>query len=146
MFLSDLIVRADIHPDYWVLEQDLLWKDPTFGTLIVPEGFRTDLESVPFMVRGIPWIDSVFDPDGVTRRPAAGHDFLYAWRKWGKDKSDEFLRAAIMSEGGSSSVARTVYLGVHWFGGHAWSSDAGSIDKYNFSKDSKYADWLKTQD
>ncbi len=144
MFVTDLCLKAD-KPNYWRLTQDLVWQDAQFGELIVPVGFLTDLESVPFMIRGIPWVDSVFDPDGVTRKPAAGHDFLYAWHAWGKEKSDDFLRVAIIAEGGSKSVAETVYLGVHLFGGSSWRKDDNALDKYNFTNDATYQEWLAKQ-
>jgi|SRR6185437_445575 len=145
MFKSDLVlVDAVARNNYWWMSEPLRWSDPIFGDLTIPVGFGTDLESVPFMVRGIPWVDSVFDPDGVTRRPAAGHDYLYAWRGWDKDKADAFLKAAILSEGGSASVAQTVYLGVHWFGGSAWRRDGLRPMSANFRTLADYQAWKAT--
>jgi hypothetical protein len=114
MFLSPLVLQADIQPDRWILAAPLVWEDPAFGRLEAPVGFITDLASTPFHV----------DDNGPSRRPAAMHDALYKLgRERGKDWADQFLRRAILFEGGGYFRAQAYYLGVHWFGGSAWVQD-----------------------
>lgn len=137
MFLSDLVLRADPVPNRWVTVAPLIWEDPVYGHLEIPIGFRTDLASIPRALRGIPFLD----PNGLSRRPAAMHDWLYAWRDKGKDFADSFLRDALLAEGASKAVASAFYYGVHWFGGFAWRSDAGALENCDFDTAQHYAVW-----
>lgn len=136
-FQSPLILVADVQPDLWVVNSPLVWQDPVFGRLIVPAGFRTDLASIPRAVRNLPFLD----PDGISRLPAAAHDWLYAWRGWGKARADDFLRDALLAEGASVIVAATFYYGVSWFGGHSWDSDAGALETRDFVNPAAYITW-----
>lgn len=136
-FRSPLILEADIQPDRWVITAPLVWMDPVFGRLVVPAGFRTDLASIPRLVRNLPFLD----PDGISRLPAAAHDWLYAWRGWGKAKADDFLRDALLAEGASDAVASTFYFGVSWFGGLSWDSDAGALETRDFATPAAYITW-----
>lgn len=126
MFLTDLDLIADPQQDLWTLSKPLIWEDTTFGRLVVPPGFVTDLASIPRIFRNIPFLD----PDGVSRRPAAVHDWLYGsveGRKHGKAFADNFLRWSLMIEGASSAVASTFYFAVHYFGGSGWASDGAKL-------------------
>lgn len=122
MFITQLILVELPQPDLWQLAAPLLWRDVTFGDLEVPAGFVTDLASIPRSLRNLPFLD----PDGVSRRPAAMHDWLYdskGGRAHGKDFADSFLRAALLAEGASSSTAWAFYYGVHMFGQSSWDAD-----------------------
>lgn len=120
MFLTDLELRALPQPDEWVFASPLIWDDPIFGRLVAPVGARTDLASIPRLVRNLPFLD----PDGPSRRPAAMHDMLYRLgRSRGKDFADRFLRAALLSDGCAEATAAAFYWGVHLGGGPAWRSD-----------------------
>lgn len=121
-FLTPLILAADPQPDMWIIDTSLIWDDPIYGTITVPKGFRTDLASIPRFLRGI----SFLDPNGVSRRPAAVHDWLYALQR-DKRRADNFLRDSLLAEGANQATAHLFYYGVHWFGGPAWESDAGRI-------------------
>lgn len=126
MFLSQLELIADPQPDLWRLGAPLVWCDPTYGRLEVPTGFQTDLASIPRIFRNLPWLD----PDGLSRRPAALHDWLYGskqGRSFGKQFADSFLRAALESEGASQACAGTFYYAVHWFGGSSWDGDGVAL-------------------
>lgn len=126
MFLTPLELIADPRPDLWRLGAPLVWCDPLFGRLEVPTGFVTDLASIPRLFRNLPWLD----PDGVSRRPATLHDWLYGsptGRLKGKEIADSFLRAALLAEGASKAVAQTFYLAVHWGGGSSWDSDGVAL-------------------
>ncbi len=121
MFLTPLILRADSRPDFWTVYLPLVWADPQFGNLVCPEGFRTDLASIPRALQGVPTLNV----NGVSRRPAAMHDWLYGGdRSRGKDFADEFLRAALLAEGADEFVANEFYEAVHLFGDASWDGDA----------------------
>jgi hypothetical protein len=140
MFLTVLELIADPVPDYWIIATPLTWKDPIFGTLTVPQGFRTDLASIPRAFRNIPFLD----PSGVSRRPAAMHDWLYCWRGIGKDNADEFLKQSLIAEGASAAVAAVFYLGVHEFGQASWDSDYGALESRDFDTQVHYDAWRAT--
>lgn len=119
MFKTALELVADPMPDFWVLGSDLVWFDSERGLMTAPKGTRTDLASIPRALRNLPFLD----PDGVSRRPATFHDYLYGsayGRRRGKAFADDFLRAALIAEGASPATAAAFYYAVHWFGGPAW--------------------------
>lgn len=119
MFKTPLELIADPMPDYWVMGSVLRWCDPVFGVLEAPKGTRTNLASIPRALQNLPFLDV----DGVSRRPAAMHDYLYGsayGRRRGKAFADDFLRAALLSEGAKPATAAAFYYAVHWFGGAAW--------------------------
>ena len=122
MFLTELELIAEPQPDLWRLGAPLVWCDPTYGRLCIPVGFVTDLASIPRLLRNIPMLD----PNGLSRRPAAMHDFLYGsriGRRFGKQFADSFLRSALLAEGASQGTAGAFYWGVHLFGQSSWDND-----------------------
>jgi hypothetical protein len=141
VFTTPLDLQADPLPDFWVINAPLIWMDPLYGILTIPKGFRTDLASIPRSFRNIPCLD----PAGLSRRPAAAHDWLYAWRGWGKDKADAFLRDALIAEGASRGVAEVFYLGVHEFGQSSWDSDLGALETRDFSPPESFTLWAATE-
>lgn len=139
MFFTPLCIVADPLPDYWVVYRPLYWNDPVYGIIEVPEGFRTDLASIPRIFRNL----QTFDPNGVSRRPAAGHDWLYAERSKGKDFADRFLRDALIAEGMSRADADVYYEAVHLFGESSWNSDAGALGTRDFDTPEHFINWSK---
>lgn len=121
MFLTQLDLKADAQPDYWVVASPLEWSDPVYGRLVAPVGFRTDLASIPRLFRNLP----AFDPNGASRRPAVIHDWLYSSRagyRYGRDFADSFLRASLLSEGASPLTARAFYWAVRVGGSNHWDA------------------------
>ncbi len=118
VFTSPLIVEALPKPGEWRVVAPLVWCDPQFGRIAVPEGFETDLASIPGIVRAFP----DFNPDGLSRRPAVIHDWLYNYKPVARDVADLFLREALIYEGINVIVAYTYYGAVRAFGGSHWSS------------------------
>jgi hypothetical protein len=119
MFLTELELIADARPDLWKVGRPLIWLDKTYGKLTAPDGFLTDLASIPRVFRNLPWLD----PNGNSRRPAVIHDWLYdtaPGRRYGKDFADAFLRSALLAEGATAGTARAFWLAVHLFGGPSW--------------------------
>lgn len=147
MFLTTLCLVEDQVPDsasadLWFVDAPLVWKDALYGTLTVPQGFRTDLASIPRALRNLPFLD----PNGISRRPAVMHDWLYAWQAKGKDFADNFLRAALLAEGASESTAGAFYYGVHLFGRLSWDSDTHKFGPGVFQPGPSYANWRSTPD
>jgi len=117
-------------PDLWTVRAPLVWDDPVYGHLVVPAGFVTDLASIPRLFRNLPFLD----PNGLSRRPAVVHDWLYGsveGRAHGKEFADNFLRAALLSEGASPAVAQTFFLAVHLFGSGPWDDDGVKLARAN---------------
>lgn len=110
----------------WTVAAPLVWQDPIYGMLAVPLGFPTDLASIPRIFRNIPWLD----PNGVSRRPAVVHDYLYGskfGRRYGKEFADHFLRDALLAEGAAQGVASAFYWAVCLGGGGGWASDGRAL-------------------
>jgi len=132
MFITPLVLEADVLPDRWILVQPLVWVDPVYGRMEAPRGFKTDLASTPFHV----------DDTGPSRRPATMHDALYRLsRERGKDWADRFLRDAILAEGGGRVRAWTYYHAVQWFGAGAWAQDGLPVTVADFDSVSSFDAW-----
>lgn len=140
MFTTDLVLET-YKPDLWIFAQPLIWVDTTYGTIEVPQGFITDLASIPRLLRALP----AYDPNGISRRPAAMHDWLYAWRGFGKAQADNFLRDSMLAEGSTGFDAATFWDAVHYCGEGAWENDAkvlGDIGlEDSFDTAEHYAAW-----
>lgn len=133
MFLTSLTLRTDPVPDMWVVAEPLVWTDPTYGRLVVPVGFRTDLASTPLHI----------DDNGPSRRAAAMHDALYKLgRRLGKDFADIFLRDAILAEGGGRMRSQLYYRAVRWFGGPSWRSDGRPVGTADFETAAQFQTWF----
>lgn len=141
MFSTPLILEAAPDPDFWILRGPLVWCDPIFGRIVAPVGFRTDLASIPRTLRNLP----DFDPNGRSRRAAVMHDWLYSWQGLGKDRSDDFLRAAMVAEGCSAATAEAFHDAVKWFGHYAWTDDAARGLKNTFVDVATYTAWSALQ-
>jgi hypothetical protein len=142
MFLTPLVLQAHKTPGLWIIYNDLIWDDPVFGRVVIPAKFITDLASTPQFTR----VSPDFDPTGISRRAAAGHDFAYArGLGWTKEKSDQFLRAALLAEGASVELAEMFYQAVHLFGGSSWAGDAGLLETTDFVTVADYQAWWNGQ-
>ena len=139
MFTTPLIVEASATPDFWSLVAPLVWSgSSTSPAFIVPVGFLTDLASIPRALRNLP----AFDPNGRSRKAAVGHDWLYWWQGWGKERADRFLHEAMIAEGCSAADAEAFYLAVHEFGGSSWEDGIKSGLASHFETPADYSRWL----
>lgn len=118
MFKTPLIVQADATPDIWIVYAPLVWTNPT-GDITVPVGFKTDLASIPRLLRNIPNLD----PCGLSRRAAVLHDYLYTLKTVSKDQADSLLYQALRAESVDVLAAQAFYDAVHMFGFQAWNND-----------------------
>lgn len=141
MFLSHLVLEADARPDNWIVRAPLVWCDALYGRLAVPEGFYTDLASIPRALRNLP----AFDPNGKSRRPAVVHDWLYQCQSHPKSFADEFLRAALIAEGVSPDAAEAFYEAVRLFGQNSWDIDGGRTMAAAFVDAAAYQAYLTLQ-
>lgn len=120
MFRSNLLLEVGA-PDHWTVRRALIWDGPVgisgaLGVIEVPEGFDTDLASVPRFLRD----REAFDVNGLSRRPAVLHDWLYATGRGGKAFADATFRRALLAEGVGAVTAWAFYQAVNWFGGVAY--------------------------
>lgn len=125
MFSGRLVLIADNAPDIWTLAEPLEWNGPPIGRIIVPAGFRTDLASIPRLLRNLPDLD----PDGISRSPAVLHDFLYCTQPCDRETADRTLQAALVAQGASRFAAWVYYKGVHWGGGHPWAGYTAALNQ-----------------
>jgi len=93
------------------------------GKVIIPKGFRTDLASVPCVLRWLPGFD-----DHSFGIPAPTlHDWAYQRDGWvtphvrlTRKRADELFRTLSLTAGVRPWRAQTAFLAVRWFGGWAW--------------------------
>ena len=114
MFLTELVLLDLPKPDFWAVGADLIWQDKT-ERITVPKGFRTDLASIPVALR------SFLDRNGVSRRPAVLHDFLYGSHVVTRRQADGLLRRALIAEGESPFGAWIYWAGVRVGGAGAYA-------------------------
>lgn len=125
MFKTPLILQADNRPDIWTTAAALVWSGLPIGNITVPAGFETDLASIPRLLRNLPDLD----PDGISRRPAVLHDFLYCTQPCDRETADRTLQAALIAEGASRVTAWVYYKGVHWGGGDPWAGYTAALNQ-----------------
>lgn len=120
MFRSELnLIALDGRPDLWRYGAPLVC-DVGTEVITVPKGFITDMASIP---HALDWVPNL-DRDGLSRRPAALHDWLYGGdRTRGKDYADSTLREALLAEGMSAVGAYEYWFAVSKFGRSAWDGD-----------------------
>ena len=118
MFLSRLLVEAADEPLFWIVRAPLHWACERFGNLSVPVGFRTNLASIPGLVQAVPG----YHCNGLTRRPATLHDYLYTTHSVTKEQADMIFHDAMIADRVSASIARACYEAVYLFGHAAWDA------------------------
>lgn len=128
-FESELnLIAINGRPDLWRFGAPLAWRDRD-TLIVVPVGFITDLASIPHLVDWLPNLDR----DGISRRPAALHDWLYGGdRTRGKDYADDTLRHALIFEGMSNVGAYEYWEAVSKFGRSSWDDDNKDLRQEHF--------------
>lgn len=121
MFKSPLDLRCYTAHE-WVVLQDMNWLTPPGSpepaTVRVPRGFITDLASIPRPLRG------ALDINGLSRKPAVLHDFLYCTQPCTRAEADATFRRALQAEGVNLVVRNTYYWGVRLGGALYWKKRA----------------------
>jgi hypothetical protein len=87
------------------------------------------MASIPHLIDWLPNLDR----DGLSRRPAALHDWLYGGdRTRGKDAADNVLRAALLAEGMGNVGAFEYWYAVSKFGRSSWDGDNTDLRSEHF--------------
>ena len=109
MFLNELEYKLHGDGEY-ILTKPLFYLSPKYGKFMVPEGFITDLASVP----RLPVVYWLFG--GKSQRSAVLHDYLYQTGLVGRKIADEIFLEAMKSRGVSAWTRYGMYWGVRLFG------------------------------
>lgn len=136
MFTTRLELWEDPQPDFWVVGSPLIWSAPT-EFIKVPVGARTDLASIPRILRNIP----ALDPAGFSRSGAVLHDWLYRVHGYTRAACDDILRRAIVAKGGSVAVARTFWCGVRLGGRSSYTCHDQGPTRSDFDTELNYLNW-----
>jgi len=83
--------------------------------ICIPEGFKTDLSSVPFFLR---WKFDRFKTSTIS--PAIIHDYMYRCVDYSRKYADEVFYDALINEGASHYTASLYYYAVRVFGGFSY--------------------------
>jgi len=138
-------------PVYIVL-RDLNWKpnNPENGVyeVTVPEGFVTDLASIP------PIFYAVLRPDDKYAHAAVVHDYLYWKQNRSRREADRILLSAMEDLEVSKAVRLLIYRAVRWGGGNSWErnrkskEDGGQRILSQFPQDPKitWKIWMEKPD
>lgn len=116
MFTTSLDLRAT-EPGEWELLAPLKWAG--VASITVPAGFITDLASLPRLVR------PVLDRNGLSRRAAVLHDWLYCLKTGGRADADKLFLEALKTEGVGWAARWSMYTGVRAGGWVYWHRRQG---------------------
>lgn len=108
--------------DYYYTRGISLWKPnpgQTFKAVGVPDGFVTDLTSIPQLA----WSFGI-RPEGPYAYAAIIHDFLYWMQDRTREEADEIFLAAMTDSKVEESLRNRIYNGVRVGGGSAWKKNA----------------------
>lgn len=112
MTFSDLTLKTLDEPGMFRVVGDTFWYSDLLpgGVYRVPNGFVTDLASIPVGLR------SVFNRTGRSRKPAVFHDHMYS-RQWETRKiCDDLFKQALIERGMPKWQAWIYWAGVRAFG------------------------------
>ena len=97
--------------------------DPDFGfTVVIPKGFRTDLASIPWVLK---WL---FGEAGIHQRGCMFHDAAYRQQLGAQWQSDALMRAIHMKDGVPKYKRLLMFFGVRLFGKKAWKRASKSLN------------------
>ena len=106
-------VTYDVKKGMWVVTQDYR-PEPPVRLPMIPQGFRTDLASVPrFFWRFLA-------PFELSIEAPLVHDFLYRRHLFPRWYADSLLYDLAVKAGVPKWKARIAWLAVRWFGWFAW--------------------------
>ena len=117
-FVTPLVMESEAgEGDGWVLRAPFAYQSDVLDRQInVPEGFRTDLASVPRL-------PVVYLLAGATGHEAAVvHDFLYATQLCARKQADDVFHEALLAMGVPKWRAWMMWCGVRIGGGAHWKA------------------------
>ena len=99
-----------IPPNMWRLSLPMVWRPGTSDQITVPEGFVTDLDSVP----RIPLVYAKYK--GRTTKAAVLHDYLCHRHDYGWAEAANIFLEAMKDEGVAWRIRYTIYIAVRAYG------------------------------
>ncbi len=117
------ILQGFADMDYYVLHQPIFWERPRFARsdmpfrLAVPQGFVTDLASVPSLF----W--SVLPPQGRYAPAAILHDWLYWLQPTTREVADQVFVVVMEELEVPVAKRRAMWAAVRVFGGFYWEQN-----------------------
>ena len=147
MSLSTLVPFGD-WDSYYVKGGSILWRPnqgQTFQLVEVPEGFVTDLTSIPRVF----W--QVLRPEGRYAYAAVVHDYLYWTQLRSREAADQILNFALEDSKVNCVKRWVIYQAVNWLGQKAWDDNkrlkaAGErrmLARYPSDLSTSWEDWKK---
>ncbi|MGL6245659.1 DUF1353 domain-containing protein [Pseudomonas sp.] len=115
-FLSKPSLDIADEPDVFILALVLLARAASGELFSIPVGFRTDLASIPWIVRWVPG----FSVNGQHRLAAILHDYLYTIQDRDRAAADALFLEAMEACGVGMALRGTLYAGVRTGGWWAW--------------------------
>lgn len=145
--LSTLIPFGD-WDYYYVKGGSILWRPnhgQTYQLVEVPEGFVTDLASIPRLF----W--QVMRPEGRYAYAAVVHDYLYWTQTRPRQEADQILNFAMQDSQVGDAERWAIYQAVDRFGQKAWDDnkrlrDQGErrmLARYPSDLSTSWQDWKK---
>lgn len=118
-----LIMTPFLGGDFYFIRGPIGWKpngdaDPTLEKVEVPEGFVTDLASIPRIL----W--PILPKDGDYAQPAVIHDYMYWCQQKPKRTADRVFQLGMKELQVSFWKTAIIYLAVSWLGGRAWRKNS----------------------
>lgn len=89
-------------------------------TLEIPKGFVTDLASIPWWLRWLPFLD----PTNPKYRSALIHDLAYQQQEMYREDADNLFRSGLKADGVAWWIRQLMFYGVRIGGGFAWREHA----------------------
>lgn len=105
-FLTEVDLHQPNEGGEWIVDNPLVFSSDILGVIFVPEGFKTDLASVP----RLPVAYALFG--GVANAPAVVHDYLYSDTVYPRSDCDAVFLEAMESVGISWWKRRMMWLAV----------------------------------
>ena len=102
---TNLDLRVLDEPGQFLTLNSFAFESPLLS-YIVPAGFRTDLASIPAMLRPF------FSRTGSNRKPAVAHDHMYTVRFQTREVCDKIFRDMLIVQGVSEEEANIFYSAV----------------------------------
>ena len=149
MSLSTLVPFGDW--DFFYLKGgSILWRPnqgQTFRLVEVPEGFVTDLTSIPRVF----WL--VLRPEGRHAYAAVVHDYLYWTQLRSREEADQILNFALEDSKVNGVMRWVIYQVVDKLGQKAWDEnkrlkavgERRTLARYPSDLSTSWEDWKKAQ-
>ena len=106
------------------LTEDLIYKDVNLGLITVPNGFVSDLASIPQCVQSI--VSKVGPYDGA----AAIHDWLYSIQTTSKSEADHIFLRVMKASSVKFLLRQTIFWAVRLFAKKAWDDSTPNVEEY----------------